>query len=344
MRYVSDLNIGKSIIHVVDPMTDEPVLSSDFMNLSVSEIEFISKHIVKGLNDDENFRCRAVSKDRETYQRILRILTDRECLVEESRHISNELFQISKKYDGVLAGDLLFSMFFYEGQECLAILKLDYQETYAHEVNFDEGNLSVSLVTQETGLPSAGQRLKKSAYFRKIGDDELEIFAINKYLKSEADELKNYFTFEFLGIEIVDDPTSMTRRFKSTFETWARKNLKDDIEKASEFRDRIDNTLLNSGSVDVQEIAIEVFKGDVQLQNELLDEAGKKGFSPSETFSVDKTWVEKKMKSKQIQTDTGLVIKGEFDLFSDDNKFQMVRNGDGTVDYIIKGVRNVKER
>jgi len=344
MRYVSDVNVGKSIIHVIDPQGGEPVLANKSMEMNVSELEFITKHVVKALSDDENFRCRCVNKDREVYQSILKIMEDRENLVEESKKMTEKLFEIMKRFDEQPAGDLLFTMFFADGIECLAILKLDYIESYTHQIDFVDGELAVKLVTQETGLPAGGARLKKCAFFKKIGEDDLEILVINKNAKSDPDEIKELFTFEFLGVEIVDDPTSMTRRVRSTFENWARKNLKDDIEKATELRDKVEDVLLNEGDVDVQQIAVEVFQGNVHMQNEMLEEAGKRGLSPSITFPVDKTWVEKKMKAKQIKTDTGLVIKGEYDLFSDSAKFEIRRNGDGTVDYVIKGVRNVSER
>lgn len=61
-------------------------------------------------------------------------------------------------------------------------------------------------------------------------------------------------------------------------------------------------------------------------------------------FEVDKHWIESKMKVKELKTDTGLVIKGDYDLFKDSQRINMKKNGDGTIDYIIKNVRNIIEK
>lgn len=342
MRYTKDLNIGKSIMHVVDAYNDEPVLANRINDLSVTQIEFVAGHIIKNLNSTDLYRCRVVNRNRETIQSIFNILDDRETLVEESKNIVNRLFSIVKKYEGILCGDVLFSLFFHEGQECLAILKFDYQPSFTHQVDFQDGSLSVRLIDQETSLPNAGQKIRKAAFFKKISDEELEVFCVNNCNRSDPDELKSYFTFEFLGIDTVDDPTTLTKKFKDAVSTFSIKYLKDDIQSQLQLHDRAEDELIGGSNIDIVQLAYDAFPNNHQLQADFKEYMGKIGISPSETFPIDKTFVGTKMKAKTIKTDTGITVKAEYDILNDSSKYSQHQNGDGTIDIVIKGVRNIK--
>ncbi len=50
------------------------------------------------------------------------------------------------------------------------------------------------------------------------------------------------------------------------------------------------------------------------------------------------------MKTRAIKTDTGFTIRADFDHYDDQLRFEVRKNGDGTVDYVIKNVRNITER
>ena len=100
-----------------------------------------------------------------------------------------DLFNLLKKHEEIPAGDLLFSMFFAEGVEYLAILKLDYIDSYTHQIGMIENELSVNLITQETSLPTGSSRIKKCAFFKLIEDDELEIMGTDTRRQTNLDGL-----------------------------------------------------------------------------------------------------------------------------------------------------------
>ena len=69
-----------------------------------------------------------------------------------------------------------------------------------------------------------------------------------------------------------------------------------------------------------------------------------KGQGIEEEVSVDKAWVEKKLKRVRlkIDKDIDLYINGE--TYHDNSKFEIQRNGDGSINMIIKHVINYIEK
>ena len=55
-----------------------------------------------------------------------------------------------------------------------------------------------------------------------------------------------------------------------------------------------------------------------------------------ESFSIDKKWVEKKLKKRSIKTDNGFDIKGNLEDFEDPMKYSVRQNPDGTYRYSYK--------
>jgi len=341
MRYIKDILLEKAILHVVDVHADEAILTTQCLTINEDVEEFVRKHVLKSLNDDETISSRFLSDEVAVAKSVRSVIEEPENFIEQSQLLTNRMFEKIKNSD-IPSGDMLYVQFVADEQRCFGILKLDYQMSYMHNITFSEEQLCINLVSQEVGLPGTGQRLKKCAFFTKAPENQIEMIILDKKQKIE-DGKENYFVEIFLESVKVTDDTERTRNFKATVEKWTQKNLSDQIEKANEVRASVNETLLSDAKINVDQIAQEMFAAP-EMKSSFQEAVAEAGYHEGSQFDVDKTWVEKKMKSKQIKTDTGVVIRGEFDFFKDSQRFIVRKNGDGTVDYVIKGVRNVVER
>lgn len=342
MRYIKDILLEKAILHVVDAHADESIIAAKNMEITVDVEEFVRKHVIKSLNDDETMSCRFLSDTVAVAEAVRGWMVDEDRFYDYSVELTHRMFELIRSTD-IPSGDMLFVQFIADEQRCFGILKLDYQMSYMHNITFNDEALCVELISQEVGLPSVGQRLKKCAFFTKAPEDQIEMIVLDKKEKTD-DGKADYFIDQYLeGVKVTDD-TLRTRNFKKTVEKWTQKNLAEQIEIASEVRDVVNEKLMSEPEISVKAIAEEIFQNVPEFKESFKDAVAEAGYREDTQFQVDKTWVDKKMKSKQIKTDTGVVIKGEFDFFKDNQRFTIKKNGDGTVDYIIKGVRNVVER
>lgn len=342
MRYIRDIMLEKAILHVIDAHADEAILTEKELPINEEVEEFVRKHVLKSLNDDETFSCRFLSENVRVAKNVQSVITDPESFVSVSQDLTQHMYDVIKNSD-IPAGDMLFVQYIADEQRCFGILKLDYQMSYMHNITFEDESLCIGLISQEVGLPNLGQRLKKCAFFTKAPEDRIEMIVLDKKQRIE-DGNENYFVENFLEAVTVSDDTEKTRRFKATVEKWTQKNLKDEIEAADTVRAIVNETLLSDDKIAIDELASQMFENVPEIKESFKEAVADAGYREGSQFDIDKTWIEKKMKSKQIKTDTGVVIRGEFDFFNDSQKFIVKKNGDGTVDYVIKNVRNVIER
>lgn len=342
MRYIKDVMLEKAILHVIDANADEAILTGKELYINEEVEEFCRKHILKSLNDDETITCRFLSENVQVAQSVQQVIQDDANFVEVSQQLTSLMYEKIKNTD-IPTGDMLFVQYIANEQRCFGILKLDYQMSYMHNISFEEDNLCINIISQEVGLPNLGQRLKKCAFFTKAPDDEIEMVVLDKKQKIEDGNLE-YFVEDFLEAVKVTDDTVKTRNFKATVEKWTQKNLADHIEAADTVRDIVNETLLAEETINIDQLAEQMFNEVPEVKESFVEAVADAGYREGSAFEIDKNWVEKKMKSKQIKTDTGVVIKGEFDFFKDAQRFVVRTNGDGTVDYVIKNVRNVIER
>ena len=69
-----------------------------------------------------------------------------------------------------------------------------------------------------------------------------------------------------------------------------------------------------------------------------------KGNGLEEEVAVDKAWVEKKLKRIRLKIDKDIDLYINEDAYHDNSKFEIQRNGDGSINMIIKHVINYIEK
>lgn len=344
MRYIEDILIEKAILNVVDVNGDGAIIGSQTLTVDEDSEQFIRKHIIKSLNDDFTHSATFMDNSSEVAKHVREVLDDPKMFTTASHSITEHMFNKVKHTD-IPSGDLLFVQYVADGQRCYAILKLDHKVSNAHKITFKDDELCIDLVSNENVLPTMGQALKKCVFFTKAPENQIEIIVVNKKEKMEGGK-QDYFTNDFLEVIVVSDDTDKTRRFKTTIEVWTQKSLSEQIDLANHLREVTNDALLTDESISIKEFTDNAFdhiKDSEDMTKSLVEGLANRGYNIGCKFEVNKIWVEKRMKLKQIKTDVGITIKGEFEAFKDSQRFVIKKNGDGTIDYIIKGVRRIVE-
>ena len=113
------------------------------------------------------------------------------------------------------------------------------------------------------------------------------------------------------------------------------------MKKAEDIRSMLNYTLKEKEEINVEEF----------VQNNIIDQDLKESFKEhmedkglTENFSVDKKWVEKKLKKRSIKTDNGFDIKANLSDFEDPMKYSVRKNENGTFDIVIKNISFYEEK
>lgn len=343
LRRVNDIDIKKIVLHVLDKNSEEPLLNEQEVELTGPVLEFIGGHLIKLLADEDNIKAKFFNERGVVYSEVHKSLADEDFFISSSQLIAGYLFRVIKQYDALPSCDLVCVNFLAEGTPAFAIIKLDYQRSIEHAIDYIEDRFQIQLAFQETALPDVRQKIACGAVMMLPNTDYYDIVAVERIVKGLDGEPIEFFIKEFLQANRVVDHIDKTKLFHKNMENWLRKNVRNEMDKAIGIREDLQDIYRNSVDVNVQEIANDIID-DTEKREKFIESMEVVGFDTEEPFELDKHFIEKKLKSKSVRTDTGFVIRGVTDLYLDPSKFEIKYNGDGTVNYIIKNVRNISER
>ncbi len=343
LRRAVEFEVDKAIIHVLDKNAEAPILNTKELPLSQQVLEFVGGHITKLLSDEDNIKSKFFNERGIVYNCVLESLEDDQSFIDSSHKLADYFFRVIKQYNAVPSCDLLVALITLEGSSAFCMLKLDYQKSVEHEIDFAGDDFHINLSFQETTLPSFKQRVSCGAVIKMPGQDLDDLVAVERIVKGEDSEPIEFFIKEILQANRVVDHLDKTKLFHKEMENWVRKNVKNEMDKAIGIREDLQEIYTHQVEVTVQDVANDLID-DQEQREKFIENLEIVGFDTEEAFEFDKPFLEKKLKSKALKTDTGFMIRGATDLYQDPSKFEIKYNGDGTVNYIIKNVRNISQR
>lgn len=343
MRNIKQVNIIKAIIHILDSSLDEPVLNDAELEINDEINDFLIKHIIKSSADDEA-KCAVFNDGRNLIRELTEdILNNKGSFIECSREIAKVFFRAMKSNSNIPAGDLIICLFQCEYGYTVGILKLDYNKTYIHNIDYVDGRMIISIVPQMIGLPDTGQKLQKCAFIN-FENASCNLLLLDKQAKKDnTSGAAAYPLNDVLNCGIIKDKRDVTKGFLNTSEIWVRENLSDNAEMAEKVRSNIGKKLKSNDIIDIEDMTDRTFENRVDLKQNYKLFLKENGID-EDKIEVDREWVEKKLKRKRIKIDRDIEIYIDADAYEDKERFEVKRNGDGTINIIIKHVRSYIEK
>lgn len=332
--------IHKFIVHVLDKNSEVPILN-DYEGKVNPEVDKFFQKVIKRVTKDDDLR-KAVFKD---YNNNIikncceQMIYDENTFLENSKEIAAYLFDVMKINSEIESCDLAICLYTVKDEKYVAILKLDYKKLYTHSIEFIDDKFNIQMVANEIGIPETG-RQKQCAIIGVSGiNDEYHLRLLDK--DAEREETDSKFIGEFLNAQKVEDDKYKTKVFKNSAETWITNALSTDIKQAEDVRSILNYTLKENEEIDIHEFVEKSIKDD-ELKSSFKEHMEDKGLE--EGFSIDKNWIEKKLRKRSIRTDSGFDIKGNMDDFEDPVKYSVKQNPDGSIDITIKNVKFYEEK
>lgn len=346
MEYINDINIQDAVIHILDSNAIDPILNEYTLELNEDTYKFLHKHIEKCLKDEE-LKTAVFNSERNIVKEIVQdylnaVDTD---LLGLSKELARQLFSIMKGNVNIPSCDLVVVSLITDVGPMIGILKMDYVKNFTHAVEFVDDKIGIGIVPQSAGLPASSQRIQKAAFIKPIREEQaFDLYVIDKQKKANDDDEygANYFMNSFLGCSIVTNKRDMTKTFLKATETWTRSNITEDAEKAERIRTTVKSKLREEDSINIEEFSNELFKEEPTKRQDF--ETFMKGNGLEQEVTVDKAWVEKKLKRIRLKIDKDIDLYINEEAYHDNSKFEIQRNGDGSINMIIKHVINYIEK
>lgn len=344
MEYINEININDAIIHILDNNSDEPILNEYMLELNEEIYGFLLKHVDRCLKDEE-LRYALFNEERNIVKEVSEeYLSGKNNLMQVSKELARQMFILMKSNGNVPSCDLIIVSISTEHGPLLGIIKMDYIRNYTHKIDFIEDRIGINIISELTGLPVSAQRIQKCAFIKPLKEEQnFNLMVIDKQSKSKDEEYgSNYFINSFLGCRIIENERDMTKNFLKATEKWARKNLKEDADTAETVRSTIKKKLKEEETIDVKALSEDIFKDQFEAQQDFVQYVTAQGVNGN--VVVDKEWTEKKLKRVRLKIDKDIDIYINEEVYDDSNRFEIQRNGDGSINMIIKHVMNYIEK
>ena len=347
MEYVKEININEAVIHILDSNAEEVIINEYPLDLNDEIYAFLMKHIQKSLNDEE-LRYAVFNQGRGILKEISQEYLDGgNNLIEVSKELARQMFQLMKANGNIPSCDLIVVSISTEFGVMLGILKMDYVKNYTHTVNFVEDKIDINIVPQFTGLPNGGQKIQKCAFIKPLREEnDFDLMVIDKQNKGKNKENEeygtNYFISSFLGCSIINNERDMTKGLLKAAEKWTRDNYKEDADTAEGIRSAIKKKLKSEENIEIKDFSEDIFKDQFEAQKNFIEYVSAQGIENN--ISVDKEWLDKRLKRVRLKIDKDIDLYIDEQTYDDAARFEIVRNGDGTINMIIKHVSNYIEK
>lgn len=336
MRNIEDIIINKVALNVLDRENNTTVLTEKELELTEETYGYFESHLLKILKD-EDARFAYFGDDKNIVRELCKgIFEDDEQFVDSSNKLSRYLFKCIGTDEKEPSGDMAACLFESREGRFLAIIKLNFTNSYCHYLKDSDGAPVVTVGVNHTGLPGMSQKVSKAVVIRDAEDDgEYNMLVLDK-------DKDGVFINSFLKCTFTRDRRENTKIINRVSEQFARKAFKDNAQGAEQFRTRLSDYLRNEDSFDVQKVAEENFN-DIMVKNEFKAVMVSEGITENDV-PIDREWAEKKLKRKRLKVDKSIELYIDNEAYNDKEKFQIKRNGDGTIDIILKNVKNYIER
>lgn len=320
--------ISKHVTHVLDK--DSEIILNDFEGKNNLSIErFIQKQVKKVLKHDLLRKAKFLDYENNIIRNCCDIIIeDKDNFLSSSKEIASYFYELMTESGDIESCDLLVASIFIKDKSYVAILKLDYKKMHNHKIDFEDEKFNIQIIENEIAIQSTS--VKQAAI---VEINSLEIYDLY-VLDVEAEKIgeTGVFTKKFLNAETIEDETYKTKQFIRLSNVWINNAIPDSLE-AEKIREARNYMLKERSVMDLDELSERALDYE---QDKLF-----KRFCENyelENFTIDKNVVENKLKKRKIGTFSGFEISGRLEDFSDNMKFKIERNTDGSCDLIIKNV------
>ena len=354
MEYIKEVNINEAIIHVLDNNADEPILNEYALDLDEEKYSFLLKHIQRCLRDEE-LKYGIFNQEKNMVKDLAdEYLNGENNLLVVSKGLAREMFTLMRSKGSIPSCGLVVVSFTTEYGPILGIFKMDYIKNFVHTIQFVDDKLGIDIVPQFTGLPGSSQRVQKCAFIKPVRQENtFDLMVIDKKSKNrESEEYKedeeykefgaNYFVNNYLGCTIVDNERDVTKSFVKAAEKWTQNNFPENADKAEAVRSTIKRKLKEEDSIDVRELSEQMFSQNQDTKEKFVEYIAEQGIS--EKIKLDKEWIDKKLKRVRLKIDKDIDLYVDEETYHDNSRFEIQRNGDGTINMVIKHVSNYVEK
>lgn len=337
-----DIYLKDTIVHILDSSVGMPVLSDSLLQYGSDFADFLKEHIFRVMTSDDIKKCQFIEGESEVFEKLTGALNGEMDFLALSRYLADKMYGILNANIDIPAADMIVACFEINQIPHMALLKMNYKESYMHQtMPAEEGNIN-SIIKYRQVLPNETQKLTEAAIIRL---DDFSIKLIEK--KYDVNGKKtNYFSQIFLQCT-----THLSQKAKlSIVEKAVESVQKEFLTESEQFEEKmkaksiIHKELEEQGEINITEVASKVFEQKADLRDKFKEKIEKYNIKEDEPIKPMNEATKKKFGKQQLMTDTGIEIKIPMEQYNSTDSIEFITNQDGTISVLIKNIGKITSR
>lgn len=328
-----DINLRKSVLHILDTVHGQQVLSDALLDPGPDLYDFIRTHIYRiFVSDDAKYG--KFNKETSPVYKELATMNEKneDSFLLASRAVARHLYNCMTEGQDIPAADLLFVSFSIERETCLAFLKLNYKELYTH----DAPDGKTDIMKAHALFPASGVKIPEAVII-KLSDMSLRLME-KKY---EINGEKIYYLSErFLVCNTIRSPKQKLSAINRTLNHICKKFDGNDFETQMNAKGILKKEFDENNGFDVDRIGQEIF-GNSPEKKAMFDEKMEYYDMQSDSFSVQNDATVKCIEKQTLVTDNGIEISIPMNVYNKMGSFETERDVSGRLTIHIKNIEGI---
>ena len=345
-----DIVIRKAILHILDTVHGECILSNTLLAPGPDLYEFIRNHIYKIVSSDDTKDCEFNPETSPIYS-ILETWdeSDETSFIEASQSIADRLYVAMGEGLDIPAADLLFVSFQAEGTIYLALLKMNYKESYTHIVSNDSETEEMSdddetevpvihadIIKSKALLPSSGTRIPEAII---INLSDFHIKLLEKRYEINGEKIF-YLSEKFLVCHTNLPPKKKLNILTKVINNISNKYDGADLKTKMDTKSALQKEYVDNKSFDIEEIGNRLFGKSPEKKSE-FDEKMEQYDLQYDNFTVTNESTVKKLERQVMVTDSGIEISIPMETYNKLANLEIQTDVTGKSTIIIKNIDNL---
>lgn len=327
-----EIIITNAIVHILETGIGTPIMSEYVLERHEELNDLLRGHIYRVAAGDDLKTCVFSEEGSEMYE-LAKNYTE-ENFIGFSKEAAKRLYDIMYKNPDIPSADFCVVTFTNEGRQYLALLKLNYKDSFVHMTqNAEDGSNYNAIIMQHATLPSASSRLSEAVI---IDLEDLTIRIVEK--KYDVNGVKtNYLSEMYLNCHAKMSQKTKMNIVARAVDQINHKYFEDNIEKQLEAKAVIETQIREEGVVTPATIGERLYKEYPSVKEEYEEKLEKYNMAKEEVRPQSEATV-RKFQKQYLKTDTGIEINIPMDEYNHNDNVEFITNPDGTISIVIKNI------
>jgi hypothetical protein len=334
-EHMSDKYLKRAILHTVSVEQQETYFSDEVLDFGK---EYIYRYITDKLNKISNSATKTgiLNRDGQVDSFIEGISTDE--FIQRSKAFTQYWAMYYMQADDSPSSDVLNVLYEIDGELYFALMRISLRDQYTHKVEESFiGSLGNDLILNRSILSPSTTR-PDEAIAIKVSDLSYEL--VEKRFQFSG-EKHLYFSEYVLGQSATPSLDTQVNAVKKLVKSIGKKYDDEEFLLLGDTKKAINDSIEEHGSIDVNVIAKDIFKGnrsaELEFKEEIENHIGVNPNLPTDAREL----AEGKFRYQRLKLNNGIEISIPIDLWGNNEAVVFINNPDGTVSITIKNVEEI---